>query len=360
MREANLRVEKMLALGFVVIGRNEGERLRRCLESILEQSIALRREMLGSESDSDESVSDLILTPIVYVDSGSDDGSVDCAKNLGCDVVQLAATRPFTAARARNAGLERLIEISPAVEFVQFIDGDCSLQPGWLSKAIAFSSVNPEAAIVCGRRREVYPQKTVYNALCDIEWDTPIGESNACGGDFFARRIAIESVQAFNSDMIAGEEPEMCFRLRKENWRIWRIDCEMTSHDAAMTSFRQFWLRNVRAGFAYAERCAMHATKKRPYCVREISSIFFWAFLIPVAALTLAPAFAPISILILMAYPAIVIRIFLRRIKLRNSIRRSFVYSMFTLLAKFPQFLGATKYFFTQLAGRKAAIIEYK
>lgn len=358
INDTQTALSKIPAIGFVVIGRNEGERLRRCISSILEQSWALRR---STGADSSPARDDGIAAhPIVYVDSGSTDGSVEFVKSAGCEVIALDDAVAFTAARARNTGLKHLVQKFPHVEWVQFVDGDCLLQPGWLSKSSAFLSVNPEVAIVCGRRREVYPQKSIYNALCDMEWDTPVGEAKACGGDFLARRTALESVNAFNPNMIAGEEPEMCFRLRKENWKIWRIADEMTSHDAAMTSFRQFYLRNIRAGFAYAERCAMHATKKNPYCVREVASICLWACVIPLLALIFSVLSPLASLLLLAAYPAIVLRIFLKRIKLRCSLRRSFVYSILIPLAKFPQFLGVLRYAASRLSGRRTAIIEYK
>ena len=64
---------------------------------------------------------------IVYVDSGSNDGSVQRARHLGADVIELDMRVPFTAARARNVGFRRLREISPDIEYVQFVDGDCEL-----------------------------------------------------------------------------------------------------------------------------------------------------------------------------------------------------------------------------------------
>src|SRR4051794_6544130 len=102
----------MSELGVIAIGRNEGERLRRCLESL----------------------SGLGLT-IVYVDSSSEDGSVELARGLGAEVVELDLARPFTAARARNEGFERLGQIDPEVRFVQFVDGDCEVAGGWLDTA---------------------------------------------------------------------------------------------------------------------------------------------------------------------------------------------------------------------------------
>lgn len=154
----------MSALGLVAIGRNEGERMRRCLESVMGRGLV-----------------------IVYVDSGSVDGSVELARSLGADVVELDLSRPFTAARARNEGFERLSQIDTQVRFVQFVDGDCEVANGWLEKARGVLEENPDVGVVCGRRRERFPEHTVYNRLADLEWDSPIGESKACGGDAMMR-----------------------------------------------------------------------------------------------------------------------------------------------------------------------------
>src|SRR5262245_32426939 len=185
----------MSELGVVAIGRNEGERLRRCLTSLSGQGLT-----------------------IVYVDSGSEDGSVELAQSMGADVVELDMSRPFTAARARNQGAERLREVDPRARFVQFIDGDCELAEGWLEKARRALEEHPRVAVVCGRLRERDPEISVYNRLADLEWDTPIGEAKACGGIAMIRLDAFEEAGGFNPAVIAGEEPELCLRLRRNGW----------------------------------------------------------------------------------------------------------------------------------------------
>jgi glycosyltransferase involved in cell wall biosynthesis len=210
-----------LKVGVVMIGRNEGERIRKCLES------------LGG-----------IAKQVVYVDSGSTDGSVDMARAMGVEVVGLDMRVAFTAARARNEGFRRLRELAPDLAYVQFVDGDCELADGWLEKAVMFLGEHESVAVVCGRLREHYPERSIYNMLCDIEWDTPVGEAKSCGGNAVMRVGAFESAQGYRADLIAGEEPELCVRLRAAGWLIWRLDEEMALHDAAMTRFGQWWTRS--------------------------------------------------------------------------------------------------------------------
>lgn len=126
----------------VVIGRNEGLRLKCCLRS-------------------------LSNAVVVYVDSGSTDGSAEWARKNGAELVELNMTVPFTAARARNAGFRRLREIVPSLRYVQFIDGDCELVHGWTKSATAFLDEHFDVGAVCGRRRERFPIRQ-YTTGCAI------------------------------------------------------------------------------------------------------------------------------------------------------------------------------------------------
>lgn len=322
-------------LGVVLIGRNEGERLIACLHSVAGKG------------------------PVVYVDSGSSDGSAERAKALGAEVVLLDTDRPFTAARARNAGFRRLLEVWPEVRFVQFVDGDCTVDEGWIEFAAAFLGRDEKVAIVCGRRKERHPGASIYNRLCDFEWDTPIGDTEACGGDFLARVDAFSSVGGFDDGLIAGEEPELCYRLRRSGWRIHRADRAMTYHDAAITRFSQWAKRSARAGYAYAARAARHFGSGDRYCIKENARIFFWAFLFPAATLLLAISASAWFLLLLLAYPAQLARLLwsFDRHRRTEGWKR---YCAFLLLSKWPELYGQLLFAVRALRSRDQTIIEYK
>ena len=216
----------MSRLGVVVIGRNEGDRLRRCLESLPTRAV-----------------------PVVYVDSGSTDRSVALARGQGVEVVELDPSRPFSAARARNEGFARCREIAPGSEFMMFVDGDCEVVPDWLDRAERELINRPELAVVCGRRREAHPERSVYNRLADLEWDTPVGLAPSCGGDALFRVADFVAVGGFDPSAKAGEEPELCQRLRQSGRLVARIDAEMTRHDLNMTRFAEWWRRQFRVGY---------------------------------------------------------------------------------------------------------------
>lgn len=321
--------------GIVVIGRNEGERLKRCLASSL-----------------------AACPRVVYVDSGSTDGSLALAREMGAEGVELDLARPFTAARARNAGYRRLVEIAPEMDYVQFVDGDCEFIPGWLEAARKFLDRHPEVAVVCGRRRERNPSQSLYNLLCDMEWDTPTGEARACGGDAMFRRLAFDASGGYREDLIAGEEPELCLRLRSAGWRIWRLKKDMTWHDAAMVHFGQWWKRNVRAGHAFAEGAALHGGAPERHWVGECRSALFWGLGLPILILALVLEGGPGYFALLAAYPLQVVR--LARRGQRPVSRENWWRAFFLVLGKFPEMAGVLTYLVRRLRRSETRLIEYK
>jgi len=324
-------------LGAVVIGRNEGERLERCLRSIVP-----------------------LVERVVYVDSGSTDESVAFARGVGAETVALDPAVPFTAARGRNEGFARLAAIAPDIEHVQFVDGDCELVPGWLEVAHATLSARTDLAVVCGRRRERFRHASIYNRLCDIEWNTPVGEAAACGGDAMIRASAFGEVGGFDASLICGEEPELCLRMRREGWRIERIDHDMTWHDAAITRFGQWWRRAVRAGYGYAEGWALHGAAPERYCRREAARIWFYGAAIPVSALAGAVPTLGLSLGLLATYPVSAARVYRSTRRRGYSRGDALENAAFTTLAKFAELQGTLKYHLGKRAGRRARIIEYK
>jgi GT2 family glycosyltransferase len=323
--------------GLVAIGRNEGSRLEVCLKSALGQ-----------------------VAHVVYVDSGSTDGSVAMARSLQAEVVELDLSLPFTAARARNAGCDRLLEIAPDLEFVQFVDGDCEIVEGWIGTAQQELDTHPEIAVVCGRRRERFPERSPYNRLCDLEWDTPIGEAAACGGDAMYRVAAFQKAMGFTETLIAGEEPELCLRLRRQGWKIFRLDAEMTLHDADMTRFDQWWKRVLRAGHAYAEGAWLQGHSPERHWVKESRSIWVWGGIVPLVAIGLAYFTHGLSLVLFAAYPLIAYRIYRYGLQRGWKSGDAWLYAMSCVVGKFPNLAGQIKFHWNRILGRQNRLIEYK
>lgn len=331
-------------VGVVVIGRNEGERLRRCLRSLIGQG-----------------------HHIIYVDSGSADDSVTFAQSLGVDVIQLDMTLPFTMARGRNAGFRHLLANKPDYRYVQFVDGDCEVVQEWIETARRTLDDHPEAVAVAGRRRERYPNASIYNRLCDMEWDTPVGEARSVGGDMMVRVRDLANIGGFREGMIAGEEPELCVRLRKAGWKILRVDAEMTLHDAAMTSFSQWWKRAIRSGHAYAEGAHLHGQPPERHNVRPVRSAIVWALLMPLLALSSVAVGIWLTTwawllvgLVGTGYLRLFFRIARQRRLDGDKPKMAKLYALFCILAKWPQLAGILHFHLDRAFGRKSELIEYK
>jgi glycosyltransferase involved in cell wall biosynthesis len=339
--------------GVVAIGRNEGERLRLCLASVVGRGMT-----------------------VVYVDSASTDGSVELARSMGAQVVELDMSLPFSAARARNAGFERLVEVAPGVKFVQFVDGDCEVVSSWIERAAAELSARPEAAVVCGRRRERFPEASVYNRLADLEWDTPVGEAKSCGGDAMMRVDAFRGVGGFDPSVAAGEEPELCQRLRGKGHKVLRVDAEMTLHDSAMLHFGQWWKRAVRSGYGAADVAARFG--EQGLFVHHVRSARRWAigwplcvvaaFMVPLFILSLAGVSTGIALvwaaactaLVAAALPGQMLRLAIKARRRVPDWKTAITYGVLIMLGKWANLVGQMRYSRDRSAGRNTRLIEYK
>lgn len=298
------------------------------------------------------------LAQLIYVDSGSSDGSVAMSRGLGVTAVELDMSIPFTAARARNVGFEVLMEARPQTDYVFFVDGDCEVVSGWLREAAQFLNTRRDVAVVWGCRRERFPEKSVYNLLCDLEWrDLPVGETSICGGDALIRVQAFREVAGYRPDLICGEEPEMCVRLRQKGWRIWRLNRDMTRHDAALYRFGQWWKRMLRGGYAYALGASIHGGPPERLWVTESRRAWIWGLYIPLCALSLSVTFGWLGLLLLLVYPLQVLR--LARAG-RHSLRENWLRAGALVISKFPETLGQFQFLRDRLRRAKSRIIEYK
>ncbi|CUT11415.1 Glycosyl transferase group 2 family protein [Bradyrhizobium sp.] len=321
------------ACGLVAIGRNEGDRLKRCLASAR------------------------LVERAVYVDSGSSDGSVAWAREQGVEVVELDMRAGFTAARARNAGFRRLRQLAPQLQLVQFVDGDCELAEGWLEAATTFLERQPDTAAVFGRRRERHPERSIYNRICDAEWNVPLGRAQACGGDVMMRVAALEQVGGYRDDFIAGEEPELCVRLRAAGWTIWRIEAEMTRHDAAMTRLGQWWRRNVRSGYAFALGRSEHGAPPERLWVWESRRAWLWGIWLPLACALAVIAFGAPGLALLLIYPLQLARRIPRQ---QGALRDRIGFAGLELLGRFAEGTGQLRFAADRLFKGRSQIIEYK
>lgn len=338
------RIVEHTPVAVVVIGRNEGERLQRCLRSIP-----------GG-------------IPVVYVDSGSTDGSVAFARAIGITALPLDMSIGFTAARARNVGWRHFAEHGVDPEFIQFVDGDCELEAGWIDKAVVAIRAEPCTAAVFGRLRERFLERSIYNRLCDDEWNVPIGPVAFCGGIALFRTAALQVAGGFSDDLIAGEEPDLCLRLDPLGWNFVRIDAEMALHDANILTFGGWWKRTKRGGFAYAAHVLRHRARSIPQWRRQLKSISFWGFGWPVGGAILALVcglWQPLAGILIWAaivgsYIVQFVRIAARKRRSGSDWQFATKYGAMVVVGKFAEFSGAFRCWVGYLFDRKSELIEYK
>lgn len=322
--------------GIVVIGRNEGERLKRSLQSLLKSKF-----------------------PVLYVDSGSKDRSPEFALSIGIPVWKLDTKTPPNASRARNAGFQHLMLSYPEMEYVQFVDGDCFIAENWMEAGLQALGKHPEAAIVCGEIHELSKNLSVYDLLCEIEWQKPPGEISACGGVFMVRSSVFKEAEGFDPLLISAEDDDLCLRIRRMGWKILKLETPMASHEADLGTFSRWWKRSVRCGYAYAQGAAKQGFGKEKHFVRQTFSTLFWGLMLPAASLFFIPWTHGWSLLLLLGYPLLFSKIYFHTIK-KWPRKESLAYSGFCVLAKFSQLSGIAKFAFDKLRGIDSKIIEYK
>jgi glycosyltransferase involved in cell wall biosynthesis len=327
-------------LSIVIIGRNEGERLTRCL-----QSVNLAR---GGEG----------TTELIYVDSASTDGSPQVAADFGAQVIVLHGGIQ-TAARARNAGWQRA-----SAPYILFLDGDTLLHPQFIQTASKALESDPSIAAVWGHRRELHPERSIYNRVLDLDWIYPAGDTDFCGGDVLMRRTALARVEGYDPGLIAGEEPELCRRLRALGSRIVHIDAPMTRHDLNMTRFSQYWRRAMRAGYAYSEVSSRFQGTADPMWSQEsrgnVRRGGFW-----IAWLVAGLVLMILRSVWILPWLAVLIALPLRsawkaRSRAPGQKTLLLLYGFHSQLQQIPILIGQLRYFLNRHAGKQRTRIEYK
>lgn len=267
------------SISVVVIGRNEGQRLVRCFESLM---------AVDYPADKLE---------LIYVDSQSSDDSCKVAAGFGARVIRITSG-PLSAARGRNLGWR-----AACGELVHFVDGDTILDAHWFHKAVA-KLQDQGIACVFGRCEELRPQQSIYMRVCSLDWNVPTGPARTCGGIALFRRDLLARLNGFCEEMVAGEEPELCYRVRQLGLQVWRLNEAMVLHDLHMTRFSQYWNRAARSGWAYLMVAARCWRGRERLWVREnlvnAAEVGVWAALL-LAAVVMRNAWIGLALVCLVA-----------------------------------------------------------
>ena len=326
------------AVSVVIIGRNEGARLGRCIESVL------AAHTLGQ------------LCELIYVDSASSDGSAERATALGARVIHIKPGQ-LCAAAARNAGWR-----AARGQFVLFLDGDTVLAPAFLGQALA-AMARAQVGVVWGHRRELAPHQSVYVRVLDLDWVYAPGMTDFCGGDALVRRSLLDTLGGFDATLIAGEEPELCSRVRESGVQILHLDVPMTGHDLAIRSFRAYWARAFRAGHAYAEVARRCRHRPGRFWQRETHRNQLHGVLVAGMPIWLAAALVVHPMLVLalgLAGVGLLTRsVLLSRWKCGDTGTRV-LYALHSHFQQVPILAGQLGYWLDRIVRRRRSLIEYK
>ncbi len=318
-----------MTLGVVVIGRNEGERLRRAIESCRGRG-----------------------AHVLYVDSGSTDGSVKLARELGVAVLGLCPSRPFSAARGRKEGFEWFAANGVDVDHVQFVDGDCCLDRAWLECATGHLAANADVGIVCGGLEEEHPEASVFNRMNSIRWQAAApGDIESCGGIFMVRRAVYEAAGGFDDRLITGEEAEFCVRVRASGARIVRLPAPMASHDSNMVRFGDWWKRAVWGGYGDAHKLRAQVDMGGASEGSELRSALLWGAVVPAVAVLGAvvalwvPWLWLVPLSCVAGYLLLFAKIAAHRLRQGDGFGDAAVYSALCVVRKTPFAVGVLRFF---------------
>lgn len=309
-------------IGVVIIGLNVEKSLADCIKSI--QAANYPRELLE----------------ILYVDGGSMDNSPQIAKTFdGVNVLKLNDRHP-TPGRGRNRGWQSL-----DTPLIQFMDADTILDPLWLEKALP--ELKDNTAAVCGNRREKFPDKNLFHVLTDMEWHYEVGPCRYFGGEVLIKREVLEKTGGFDENLVAGEDPELSYRIRQEGWQILRIDVTMATHDINMTRLRQYLKRAYRSGYAYAEIALRFMQNQEKLWLRELTRIVAKT-LLPVGFVVLGVLTGKTLLGFLLGL-LVFVKPFFGLGRLKRSYRQTWnmciLYAGHSALVVYPQFCGSMRYF---------------
>jgi len=197
-------------ISYIVIGRNEGWKLKLCLKSV-QESIRYNK---------------YINSEVVYVDSASTDESIEIAKSYdSIKIYKLIAD--YNAPIARNLGASKA-----SGDILFFIDGDMEIEPDFLVNVL-----NRNGELCYGFIGGYYIGR-YYNANWDFLYEKrmPIRSKSRdyfqafTGGLFIISKQYWDLVEGMKPYLTGGADPDIALRLAKKGiLKLW-IDKPMAKH----------------------------------------------------------------------------------------------------------------------------------
>lgn len=196
-------------ISFIVIARNEEYAVFKCLSAIAAMN--------------------LIDCEVIAVDSNSSDNTIGIMLAFADKIGNLKIFRiegEVSSAIARNVGIKHSQK-----KYIFFVDGDTELDVEFVNAAIGRLESDVYEAVT-GKLRE-YQYSNDYSAITKVVEDRfnifEEKETYYCGGNFIAKRTAVENIGLFNEEFPTLEEVEFTMRFSRK-YRIGAFPITMGIH----------------------------------------------------------------------------------------------------------------------------------
>lgn len=213
-------------LSFIVIGKNEGWRLQKCLQSV--------RNVVQCDHIAD--------WELIYVDSQSSDSSIEYAKQAGALVFLI--TGVCNAAIARNIGAK---EAKGDILF--FIDGDMEILPGFLpcvledEKTLRYPFVSGIFNDIQHDKDWNYVSTTRRHALKEGD---PDAVEITTGGLFLITHDLWNRVGGMDVRFRRSQDYDLGLRLAGQGVPLHRKSVVLANHYMQQYAIRQDYIPNVK------------------------------------------------------------------------------------------------------------------
>lgn len=213
-------------ISFIIIGKNEGWRLQKCLQSI---SYVVEQDAIANYE-------------IIYVDSQSTDNSIELAKQYGAKTFLI--TGECNAAIARNIGAQEAIG-----GILFFIDGDMELFPGFLPKVLNEN----------GKLKYPFMSGIFNDIVHDLDWNYlhtsrrhKLQEGDAdsvettTGGLFLIEHSLWDKVGGMDTRFKRSQDYDLGLRLSQMGYSLHRKAILLANHYMRQYTIRNDYVGNVK------------------------------------------------------------------------------------------------------------------
>jgi len=220
-------MQNVPCVSIIIIGKNEESNLGNCFRSVLEMDYPADR------------------FEVIYVDTGSTDRSLEIARKSNVRAVEEHAQFP-SPGLARNRGIQEA-----QYDIIHFIDGDMTIDSGYLRKAVSFLDTDRIACVI-GNVSERRSDRSFLARVLNYPWSirrSGFVEAPGAGGTFL--KGVLQMINGYNPLILKGQETELGYRIRQKGYRIYKIEHTMGVHHYGINNLCDLAKRSYLMGISY-------------------------------------------------------------------------------------------------------------